>query len=303
MLQAIQLPLVVRPAQEAHYYEVRRGANRLGPVSLGTEERSALLNLCTSTSAAGSVWQGRVPLLDLGNDVRVSTGVVSGDAYPYSLGCEEGVDPSLPLMLCASCCVSDSSSLQKRKPFDIWSFVKSPYGIMIVFSVFAIVVFPRLKMDPEDYKVREVPVVPLRWAVFILMSNRLRFLWWVWTGHTMWLCSHASRWARRSTGRATHAPHSTGTSTRSYACPVVGADGSFMPTRHAQRLGVPTSLFPNISSSLHGAFEWRHATRTRAGTPGAMGAAPFNPAIHPFHRPRGARFRCQPTSCCCSLCR
>lgn len=41
---------------------------------------------------------------------------------------------------------------EKRKPFDIWSFVKSPYGIMIMFSVFAIVVFPRLKMDPEDYK-------------------------------------------------------------------------------------------------------------------------------------------------------
>lgn len=46
-----------------------------------------------------------------------------------------------------------SHPLQKRKPFDIWSFVKSPYGIMIMFSVFAIVVFPRLKMDPEDYKV------------------------------------------------------------------------------------------------------------------------------------------------------
>ncbi|EFJ47265.1 hypothetical protein VOLCADRAFT_121012 [Volvox carteri f. nagariensis] len=41
---------------------------------------------------------------------------------------------------------------EKRKPFDVWSFVKSPYGIMIVISVFAIVVFPRMKMDPEDYK-------------------------------------------------------------------------------------------------------------------------------------------------------
>ncbi|KAG2434715.1 hypothetical protein HXX76_007605 [Chlamydomonas incerta] len=41
---------------------------------------------------------------------------------------------------------------EKRKPFDVWSFIKSPYGLMIVFSLFAIIVFPRLKMDPEDYK-------------------------------------------------------------------------------------------------------------------------------------------------------
>lgn len=46
----------------------------------------------------------------------------------------------------------EAAYYEKRKPFDAWSFIKSPYGIMIVFSLFAIVVFPRLKMDPEDYK-------------------------------------------------------------------------------------------------------------------------------------------------------
>lgn len=41
---------------------------------------------------------------------------------------------------------------EKRKPFDVWSFVKSPYGIMICISVFAIFVFPKMKVDPEEYK-------------------------------------------------------------------------------------------------------------------------------------------------------
>mmetsp|Transcript_18390 Transcript_18390/g.39541 ORF Transcript_18390/g.39541 Transcript_18390/m.39541 type:complete len:200 (-) Transcript_18390:560-1159(-) len=41
---------------------------------------------------------------------------------------------------------------EKRKPVDVWSFVKSPYGIMIVFSVFAIFIFPKIKVDPEEYK-------------------------------------------------------------------------------------------------------------------------------------------------------
>ena len=34
----------------------------------------------------------------------------------------------------------------KRAPVDIWSFVKSPYGIMIVFSVFIIFIFPMMKV-------------------------------------------------------------------------------------------------------------------------------------------------------------
>ncbi|KXZ54731.1 hypothetical protein GPECTOR_4g800 [Gonium pectorale] len=47
---------------------------------------------------------------------------------------------------------AEASYFEKRKPFDVWGFLKSPYGLMIIVSVFAIVVFPRLKMDPEDYK-------------------------------------------------------------------------------------------------------------------------------------------------------
>ncbi|KAF5843802.1 hypothetical protein DUNSADRAFT_5039 [Dunaliella salina] len=39
-----------------------------------------------------------------------------------------------------------------RKPVDIWSILKSPYGLMMVFSVFIIFVMPKLKVDPEEYK-------------------------------------------------------------------------------------------------------------------------------------------------------
>jgi len=39
-----------------------------------------------------------------------------------------------------------------RKPLDVWSFIKSPYGLMIGFMLFGIVVFPMLKVDPEEYQ-------------------------------------------------------------------------------------------------------------------------------------------------------
>lgn len=45
------------------------------------------------------------------------------------------------------CCVP----MQKRKAVDVWSFVKSPYGLMIVFSLFIILVLPRMKVrQPEN---------------------------------------------------------------------------------------------------------------------------------------------------------
>ncbi|KAF8072726.1 ER membrane protein complex subunit 7 [Scenedesmus sp. PABB004] len=39
-----------------------------------------------------------------------------------------------------------------RKPVDVWSFIKSPYGLMIGFMLFGIFVFPMLKVDPEEYR-------------------------------------------------------------------------------------------------------------------------------------------------------
>jgi hypothetical protein len=39
---------------------------------------------------------------------------------------------------------------QPRKAFDVWSFVKSPYGIMMVLMGVALWLFSTI--DPEEYK-------------------------------------------------------------------------------------------------------------------------------------------------------
>jgi hypothetical protein len=41
---------------------------------------------------------------------------------------------------------------QLRKPLDVWSMIKSPYGLMFGFMLFGIFVFPMLKVDPEEYQ-------------------------------------------------------------------------------------------------------------------------------------------------------
>jgi len=41
---------------------------------------------------------------------------------------------------------------EKRAPFDLVSLIKTPYGLMIAFGIFAVVVLPRLKVDPEELK-------------------------------------------------------------------------------------------------------------------------------------------------------
>lgn len=41
---------------------------------------------------------------------------------------------------------------EKRAPFDLVSFIKTPYGLMAAFGIFAVVVLPRLKVDPEELK-------------------------------------------------------------------------------------------------------------------------------------------------------
>ncbi|KAK9826128.1 hypothetical protein WJX81_006922 [Elliptochloris bilobata] len=39
-----------------------------------------------------------------------------------------------------------------RKPFDPIAFIKTPYGLMIGFAIFALFVLPKLKVDPEEYQ-------------------------------------------------------------------------------------------------------------------------------------------------------
>lgn len=41
---------------------------------------------------------------------------------------------------------------EQRGKFSLWAFLKTPYGAMIGFALFSIVVMPYLKVDPEEYR-------------------------------------------------------------------------------------------------------------------------------------------------------
>lgn len=47
---------------------------------------------------------------------------------------------------------SQISYFEQRKPFNIIAWLKTPYGLMIGFMVFSLVVMPLLKVDPEEYQ-------------------------------------------------------------------------------------------------------------------------------------------------------
>lgn len=62
--------------------------------------------------------------------------------------------------------------MQKRKPVDVMSFVKSPYGLMIVFSLFIIVVLPKLKVSGGDDDAS--PVTSVETAVLLWLSTSMQ---------------------------------------------------------------------------------------------------------------------------------
>jgi len=41
---------------------------------------------------------------------------------------------------------------EQRGKFSLWAFVKTPYGAMIFFALFSVIVMPYLKVDPEEYR-------------------------------------------------------------------------------------------------------------------------------------------------------
>ena len=41
---------------------------------------------------------------------------------------------------------------EQRQGFNIMSWIKTPYGMMLAFMVFSLVIMPMLKVDPEEYK-------------------------------------------------------------------------------------------------------------------------------------------------------
>jgi hypothetical protein len=52
--------------------------------------------------------------------------------------------------------LSEIAYYSKRPSFDISTFIFTPYGIMIVFSLFLVFVLPNLKVDSEEYqKIKE----------------------------------------------------------------------------------------------------------------------------------------------------
>ncbi|KAL0032014.1 hypothetical protein WJX77_000556 [Trebouxia sp. C0004] len=77
-------------------------------------------------------------------DVDGSTGRVSG---AYANNPMQGL-PS-PLMIRP---LAKAEYYEKHPPFNLQGIIMSPYGLMIGFAIFAIVVMPMLKVDPNEYK-------------------------------------------------------------------------------------------------------------------------------------------------------
>lgn len=72
-----------------------------------------------------------------------------GSASPFLEHAGEPIQPdSCPFLRREH---AHDATLQKRKPVDLWSLLKSPYGLMVVASVFVIVVMPLMKVEPEEY--------------------------------------------------------------------------------------------------------------------------------------------------------
>jgi len=44
------------------------------------------------------------------------------------------------------------SYFEQKQKFNLMKWVKTPYGIMIAFGVFSVILLPMLKVDPEEYR-------------------------------------------------------------------------------------------------------------------------------------------------------
>jgi len=82
-------------------------------------------------------------------EIRIDTSTRAGVLRAMMVSQAKSMAVALPLQLRP---LGELQYFEKRKPLDVWSFVKSPYGLMIVFSLFIIVVMPRLKVDPEEMR-------------------------------------------------------------------------------------------------------------------------------------------------------
>ena len=80
----------------------------------------------------------QVKILKHGSVVKASVSDISGNPsieYPLKL------PPVKPI-----------EYFEKRQGFNIWRWLKTPYGIMIAVGVGSMVLLPMLKIDPEEYQ-------------------------------------------------------------------------------------------------------------------------------------------------------
>jgi Protein of unknown function (DUF2012) len=60
-----------------------------------------------------------------------------------------GKDLPYPLRIPA---LSMVQYFEQRQGFNVMSFLKTPYGMMMAFMVFTLLIMPMLKVDPEEYQ-------------------------------------------------------------------------------------------------------------------------------------------------------
>ena len=126
------------------------------PAPRSPRRRKAFVDLASGTFRFDDVEDGvhvldvvASPLVFSSVAVTVAGGVVKealasdvGNA-PLPVDKEEGIW-MVPLRV--------HSFFEQRGKFSLWAFVKTPYGAMICFALFSLVVMPYLKVDPEEYR-------------------------------------------------------------------------------------------------------------------------------------------------------
>lgn len=150
-MQVMVKPFVIRPAVQAQYYEVGIGKRLWPPAARDTETCQQGCTLLVKCLAEDLGQAASVPKQLTFNTRSLPRGtrnlaasatagaIATGLCLSWFLGQHPTPNPAV-------CC------LQMRKPLDVWSMIKSPYGLMFGFMLFGIFVFPMLKVDPEEYK-------------------------------------------------------------------------------------------------------------------------------------------------------
>ena len=78
-----------------------------------------------------------IKIVKKGSDVKATASDVQDAPVPYPLKLS-------PLQV--------MSYFEQKQKFNLMKWVKTPYGIMIAFGVFSVILLPMLKVDPEEYR-------------------------------------------------------------------------------------------------------------------------------------------------------